>query len=150
MPNTPLRTVRLLHFPLQVWQRSADHHQELMREFTLMALRPDLSRDVPGRLRDLIDRVQERYGGFTEMPTAERTAAVAAGRDFTDLTYVVPESSRQFARELSELLDEADEFCRQGNLLTLAAPPESVAFRHWFFDEFCRQIDGLPPRPWPG
>ncbi len=52
------------------------------------------------------------------------------------------------ARRLGDLLDEADEFCRSGHLLTVATQPESVAFRRWYLGEFQRQIDGHPPGPW--
>ncbi|MDP8936487.1 MAG: hypothetical protein M3O23_01920, partial [Actinomycetota bacterium] len=38
------------------------------------------------------------------------------------------------AAEFNRLLDEADEFCRAGDLLTLATPPDTAAFRRWFLD----------------
>ena len=47
--------------------------------------------------------------------------------------------------ELPRTLAEADEFCRRGELLTLATPPEYVAFREWFLGEIVRQLDGQPP-----
>ena len=60
----------------------------------------------------------------------------------------MPAALAAAARRLRTLLDEADAFCRAGDLLTLATQPEGVAFRHWYLDEFQRQIDGRPPRPW--
>ena len=66
-----------------------------------------------------------------------------------DLIYHVPVEVRQAAIDLGVLLDEADDFCRQGDeLLTLATPPRAVAFRRWFLEEFVRQIDGQPPVSW--
>jgi hypothetical protein len=150
MTYGPIAEVRLLRFPLRVWRCAGEHHQELMREFALMTLRPDMAETVPMRLRGLIASLQERYSGFTEMTNQERDAALAAGREFTDLTYRVPLSAREAAQQLLELLDEADEFCRQGDLLTMAAPPQDVAYRHWFLGEFVRQLSGEPPIPWPG
>ncbi|MDP9441273.1 MAG: hypothetical protein M3P34_03640 [Actinomycetota bacterium] len=48
------------------------------------------------------------------------------------------------------MLDEPDEFCRSGNqLLTLATPPELLAFRRWYLREFNAQLQGQPPLPWP-
>jgi hypothetical protein len=48
------------------------------------------------------------------------------------------------------MLDEADEFCRQGkHLLTLATPPDLRRYRQWFLGEFVAQIGGRPPTPWP-
>lgn len=39
-------TVRLLNFPLQVFAAARQHHDELMREFALLAMRPP--EDRPG------------------------------------------------------------------------------------------------------
>ena len=50
---------------------------------------------------------------------------------------------------LVDLLREADEYCRHGDLLTMATPPEAVVFREWFLLEFAKQVDGNPPTPWP-
>ncbi|MEP6696234.1 MAG: hypothetical protein ABJA34_05055 [Pseudonocardiales bacterium] len=48
------------------------------------------------------------------------------------------------------LIDEADNYCRQGGtLLTLATPPEVKVLRHWYLGEFLRQGSGSPPIPWP-
>ncbi|MCU1343940.1 MAG: anti-anti-sigma factor, partial [Acidimicrobiia bacterium] len=33
--------------------------------------------------------------------------------------------------------------------LTLAAPPDIMAFRRWFVEEFVREMAGEAPRPWP-
>jgi hypothetical protein len=51
---------------------------------------------------------------------------------------------------LSELLVEADDFCREGDLITVAMPRDCRAFREWFLNEFVRQIAGEPPTPWSG
>jgi hypothetical protein len=48
------------------------------------------------------------------------------------------------------MLEEADEYCRSDQLLTLATPPTLVAFRRWYLGEFIAQIDGRPPQPWTG
>jgi hypothetical protein len=48
---------------------------------------------------------------------------------------------------VSPKLAEASEFCRRGELLTLATPPEYVAFREWFLDEIARQLGRNPPTP---
>jgi len=144
--------VRLLRFPLPLWARSREHHEELMREFALLALSPEPIRpDVPERLRTLIDSLGRQYGAAVEAGSAERDKAWMRGDTTCDLVYRVPRSVREASRLLSALLDEADEFCRAGHeLLTLAAPADILAFRRWSLDEFVRQIDGHGPRPWPG
>jgi hypothetical protein len=118
--------VSILGMPLAVMQRSSEHSDELLREFAL--IRGEGAHHVPARLLALIEELRGRFGSFSEGPRRAMEAAAA--------------------RQLGDLLDEADEFCRSGDLLTLATTPEGRAFRHWYLDEFQRQIDGLPPRPW--
>ena len=47
-----------------------------------------------------------------------------------------------------ELLDLADEFCREERLLSLARSAEQRKFQVWFLGEFVRQADGEPPLSW--
>jgi hypothetical protein len=60
----------------------------------------------------------------------------------------VPAAAKDAAINLGRLLDEADEYCRRGDLLTLATPSDTLAFRRRYLEEFVRQIDGAPARPW--
>ncbi len=48
------------------------------------------------------------------------------------------------------MLQQADEFCRDQKLLTLAASPQQVALQEWYLGEFARQAAGQEPAPWPG
>ena len=143
--------VRLVGFPLNVYARARDHHEELMREFALLALRPPGPDDpaVPHRLLDLVDELTTRYAGFAENAEVRRDEALERGEASIDLDYRVPRGVREPAINLGRLLDEADEFCRRGALLTLATPPDAVLFRRWYLTEFVNQIDGNPPVPWP-
>ena len=61
----------------------------------------------------------------------------------------MPQDVAQACVDLLAILDELDAFCRHGDLLTLMAPTEVVAYREWLLGEFVRQLrDGLPPHPW--
>jgi hypothetical protein len=65
--------------------------------------------------------------------------------------YDVPSAARPAIERLDSVLEEADEFCRQGeHLLTLATPPDLVQFRRWNLREVLSQLDGAPPTPWSG
>jgi hypothetical protein len=143
---TELVTVRILGMPLDVMQRSAEHSDELLREFAL--IREEGSDHVPARLLALIEELQGRFGSFSEGPRQAMQDAMERGDATIDLSYEVPPAVAAAARQLGDLLDEADEFCRAGDLLTLATQPEAVAFRHWYLQEFQHQVDGEPPRPW--
>jgi hypothetical protein len=141
-----LVTVRILGMPLDVMQGSAEHSDELLREFAL--IREEGSDHVPARLLALIEELRGRFGSFSEGPRQAMQDAMERGDETIDLAYDVPPAVAAAARQLGDLLDEADEFCRAGELLTLATQPEAVAFRHWYLEEFQRQVDGQPPRPW--
>ena len=139
--------VHIIGLPLEVFRRASEHSDELLREFAL--IKEDGSEHVPGRLLALIDELRLRFGAFTEGPSGAIQAALDRGDPEIDLWYEVPEAAADGAHRLGVLLDEADAFCRSGDLLTLATLPESLAFRRWYLDEFVRQVAGQPPRPWP-
>ncbi len=156
----PIVTVRLLELPVPVFARAQQHGDELMREFALLAdrahpqdgeSRPAMSRPVPARLLQLVESLGATYGGFTAEQEARLADAVEHGVDVIDeISYRVPASLAPGAELLSGLLDEADEYCRDGqHLLTLATPPTLVRFRRWFLGEFGRQTAGEAPTPWP-
>lgn len=138
--------VSILGMPLAVMQRSSEHSDELLREFAL--IRSEGAHHVPARLLALIEELRGRFGSFSEGPRQAMEAALERGDVTIDLHYDVPPTVAAAARQLGGLLDEADEFCRAGDLLTLATLPEGRAFRHWYLGEFQRQVDGRPPRPW--
>ena len=142
-----LHTVLLLEFPLPLYLRAQEHHADLVREFAYVA-EPNDPDDVPDRLMLISASLRERFGAFTSAPDAVRDAALARGETKVDLEFNVPEAVAAAADDLSQLLDEADNYCRRGDLLTLATPPDLVAFRRWYLAEFGTQIAGGQPTPW--
>jgi hypothetical protein len=146
-------SVRLLNFPLQVFASARQHHDELMREFALLALQPPQDRPghtVPKSLLDLIETLGVRYAGVGERTDASRDDAVDRGETSMDLTYLVPSSVGPAMQELHDLMEQADTFCRDEQMLTLANSDTEREFRLWFLDEFTNQAAGQPPRPWQG
>ena len=145
--------VELLGLPLDIHRLATEHNDELLREFALLAAQQadPSDHDVPARLLSLGEELQAKYGSFTQGATSELDAALERGDPSIDLVFVVPGEVAGGVDELNRILDEADDFCRRGGpLLTLAAPPEVVAYRRWFLEEFIRQVEGKPPMPWPG
>jgi hypothetical protein len=147
-----LVTVRLLNLPLRIHVRAGEHGEELQREFVLIAeglQHRESHADMPRRLLALIESLQGRYGGFTAEQEDLLEEAIRAGRRSLDLTFHVPPHAAEAAVELGKMLDEADAYCREGkHLLTLATPPDLVAYRRWYLQEFVDQIAGQPPKPW--
>jgi hypothetical protein len=143
--------VHLVGLSISTYREASEHSDELQREFRLIANQAadGGDPDVPARLLALIDDLNSRFGSFGAGPQARLDAALDAGDDRIDLTYVVPVEVVAAADRLEVLLEEADEYCRAGQqLLTLATPPHALAFRRWFLGEFRRQHDGASPTPW--
>lgn len=140
--------VRLLATPVRVWQRTAEHHDELMREFALMALGPSAT-PLPARLLALVDIFGRRYGAAGARPDDVRDAALDQAKDRLDLTFDVPRSTAVSALRMRELLDEAELFCWE-HLLTLAQPKVQSDFARWWVVQFVDQCKGGPATPWPG
>ena len=154
---TEVVEVRLLNLSLTAYRRTSEHHDELLREFALISEARRGSADstagqadVPDRLLALIADLTARFSAFTSEPTAALRDALDRGDEHVDLVYRVPVDAGPAAAQFDRLLDEADEFCRAGDLLTLATPPDEATFRRWFLQEFVAQSAGAPPTPWPG
>ena len=146
-----LYEVRLLNLPVRLLAAGREHHDEVMREFAVLALDESPSRhELPARMVELIDVLGRRYGARTARPDAEIDDAIARGETSIDVVYHVPSHVSEAADRLESLMAEADDFCRDRQLLSLARPEVQVRFAHWYLEEFRRQIGGEPPNPWDG
>jgi anti-sigma B factor antagonist len=142
--------VTILGLPVSLHRRTAAHMDDLQREFELILRSEKADADVPERLHALIAELEDRFGGVSEQPSEQIAAAGARGDERVDLVFVVPREVAEASKRLLDLLEEADRYCAStGHLLTLATPPESVAYRRWLLGEFIRQASGERARPWP-
>jgi hypothetical protein len=155
-PETPeTAEVCLLRVPLAVHGRAQEHGEELFREFTLISqeYRESGGRDehVPTRLMQLIEEITASYGTLGQEQEQQVADAMAAGEsELPRLVFRVPVTAASDIRRLAEMLDQADQYCRDGALLlTLATPDESLRYRRWYLGEFLRQIEGAAPTAWP-
>lgn len=150
----PLYEVRLLNVPVRLLIAGREHHDEVMREFAMLALSEGpggvARHRVPTQLRELVDTLGKKYAAAVARPDAEVDAAAARGETTVNLVYHVPAHVTEAADSLERLMQEADEFCREQQLLTLERPPIVAAFSRWYLDEFRHQIAGKPPTPWNG
>ena len=148
-PRAPLpddTQARVLGVPLLAHQQFQRHYRELRREVRLLALAHEEDYPLAKSLSDLFGSLQRdlRKGLGAE----EIRAALRDGREVTDLEIAVPVQTVENIRRFIELLDLADEFCRQERLLSLARSPEQQEFQRWFLGEFVRQHSGEPPTAW--
>ena len=146
-----LVSVRLLEVPVALRFRSVEHGEGLVREMTLLTMRGDGESQIPRRLVDLAAEVTDTYGPSTAAQAAELESARANGLAvLPEVVYRVPPQTADFIRRIATTLDEVEEYCRAGEyLLTLASPPDLLAYRRWSMSEFERQIEGAPPMTWP-
>jgi hypothetical protein len=153
-PSPALHEVRLIGLPVGLHARSQEHTAELLREMYLLSQglsdRGLGERHLPTRLVELVEALTSQFSAFTEAQDREIADAVATGLEEVDIVYSVPVEAGPAASALADMLDEADEFCRQGkHLLTLATPPELVLYRQWVLTEFANQLSGHAATPWP-
>jgi anti-sigma B factor antagonist len=142
-----LAHVRVIGMPMALYRKTAEHHDGVRRELSLMQWSDS---DPPARLFTLNDELEQRFSDFTERPLQEIQDALDAGVDTLDLEYDLPADAADGSARLGEILDEVDSFCSAGeHLITLATPLDALEFRRWFLGEFIDQIAGRDPVPWP-
>lgn len=150
MITPDLVPVHLLQLPVPLAVRVRQHFEGLTREFMLMAAAGE-HHPVPARLMQLVEALTGEYAGLNTAADQRFEDAVAAGAlviDDQELT--LPRQAGPAAQALGDMIDEADEYCRGGqHLLTLATPPDCVAYRHWYLSEVVGQLDGRSPVAWP-
>lgn len=143
--------VHLRGLPVQLLIESRERHDELLREFALLALSVEPPRStLPAAFLELVEVLGVRYGSAAARPDAQIEEAVDAGLSTVDLTYNVPASVVQAAADLEHWMALADEYCLSEQLLTLPRTPLARALASWYLGEFRRQVSGEPPRPWVG
>jgi anti-anti-sigma factor len=145
-----LTTVTVVQIPIALYWRTSAHSDALTREFELLAATSPDDRPVPNRLMRLMTRILAQYGSHDQRTRLMVLQATERGDTELTIEYTIAKSFREAALELIRVWDEADAFCREGvELLTLAAAPDSRAFRKWYVGEFVRQIGGEEPQSWP-
>lgn len=139
--------VAMLGVPVSLFWESSEHGDALLREFGLVASGAD-GAAVPGRLLALATELRARLGREQEETRRQVREAELEGRSTVDISLSFPRGEWSVLRTLGLLLDEADEYCRQGHLLTLVASEEVRQFRRWTFEEIVRQLEGHAATPW--
>jgi hypothetical protein len=145
------RAVRLLGVPVDLYLEASRHTAEIVREFALISFgeRSGVNEHVPDRLLELVTELRQRHRRSTDAIRARFEEAAQAGQTAVDLELPADDEAADITERLTDLLDAADEFCRSGDLLTLASSPDVVAWRHWWRDQVLHQVhEGADPTPW--
>jgi hypothetical protein len=139
-PSSPAVDVVLRSMPAPLWLSAREHHNTLMREYSL---HEQAARDVPGVLASLVDADRARSVVLAAL-------RAAPGGPSVDLALAVrPEQARWF-EALRHVLDRAERLALSGALLAPPGPPEIVAVRRWAAGEVLAQLRGAAPTAWTG
>lgn len=143
-----MTTVRLLQLPAALHVELSAHHDELLREFRLLSDVADPG-SVPARLITLFEDLRRRLDLSTDEQNDQIEQAALARIEAIELTYEMPADAGPVALQVDAVLDEVEEYCQRGELMTLASPPKLTAYRRWLLGEIAAQVAGAPPTPWP-
>jgi hypothetical protein len=147
-PPTHHVVVRLLGMPVQVFVAYRLWYEELRRELRLLALTHGEEYPLAVEISDLTLQVASERRQARGVEKLDE--AIAAGRACVDLEYDVPATTADTMGRVLTLLEQADAFCEEQRLLTLAPSPQQQAVRRWYHGEFARQGRGEAPVPWAG
>jgi hypothetical protein len=144
-------SITLENFPVALANRAGRHYEAIQREFALIHFSDEATRaSVPARLLEVAERTRAELASGEIVDREQVTTAIEQGVEHVTVNLRMPRSSGESMAALAGLLVEADDFCREGDLITVAMPDDCRAFREWFLGEFVRQIDGESPTPWEG
>ncbi len=147
------RSAVLRDYPLRLWTEQNEYLESLLRELHLLLLssrHDELQRGAAGRLVELAQVLQDRFGGLLQTVNDDRQAALDQGRDRMDSVLPLSDELPRVLDQVRQVLAETDEFCRHGDLLSLPRTPMLIAFATWAGTELIAQADGAEPTPWPG
>jgi hypothetical protein len=143
-----LFTVAILGCPVDVILEGQRHAEALMRELTIIVDGGGDKSEFPKRFFEVVEVVQRRAAGLNTGAEKVLETAIECGDAEVDFDVVMPVSFGPGAPVFAALLDELDEYCRSGDLLTLETPPEVRAFQRWYIDQIEQQCQGAPPVRW--
>lgn len=138
-----LRSIRLENLPVGHLLQLDRHLSDLLHELQLIGsgmASGILDVEVPRRLANLIEELNERFASERLISRQVIEEADARGDETVTLELVLPVEAAPAVEQYRELLEQVDEYCRSGALLTLALPPELVAVRRRVFDEVLSQL----------
>ena len=138
--------VRILGVPLRLYVGFQQHFRELRREVRLLAIAHEADYPLAKSLSDLFGTLERQLRDGIGLSDLE--GALAQQTEIADLFVRMPREAATTLRSFVDLLDVADEFCRQERLLSLARTEEQREFQRWFLGEYIRQAAGALPEPW--
>lgn len=140
--------VRLLKLPVDLYADFRRHYRELRRELRLLSLADETSYPIAKSLSDLFLQFEREL--LVGVESARLEEAIQGGLTITDHEVEIPRSAPATIKQMLELLELADAFCRAERLLALATTAQQHQFQRWYLGEFVRQGRGEEALPWAG
>ncbi len=139
--------------PLRLHVSFVRHYRELRREIRLLALAHGATYPLARDLSELFTALEapSHDGLLLAAPTAETAPPQEDGTDLdveVDLAVPLTRAGAAGLRRLGELLEQADAFCREERLLSLARDREQRRFQRWLLEELAAQDAGASPSSW--
>jgi len=146
------RPIRFPGVPVDGYLELQAHNDALFRELELVSieLEGDDGARVAAPLADLVDQLYRRFRGQRDSYRDVVAAARARGEATVELESAASAADVSGARSYLELLEQADQLCRDGLLHTPEPSAQVRALRRWFVDQMAAQVlSGADPAP-PG
>ena len=149
--GTELRQVMLIGVPAATYVALNLHVDQLLHELQMATAAGTWSQTAhSGRLHRLITRSLHSEAEARASAWAQARQALSGPAARVDIELRVPVSAAAASRQLLELLEEGDDLCSAGELLTLPATSEVKALRRWVSAELWSQLHlGGEPQPCP-
>lgn len=136
------RRVRLAEVDVARFQELQQHQEAMLREFTLIAIgaQTGVAEGAPQRLLSRAERLRERFAEQREAVFAQVGEAARAGTGTVTLELELPEDAAEELLDTLRAYEDADAYCRSGDLLTLACPPDAAALRRRLYQDIVDQL----------
>jgi hypothetical protein len=139
---TEVREVVLADVPVRTFWELQHHQEDMLREFALIGIdREQGGADaVPVRLLELVGALRSRLASQRGQLIDELAAAAARGDETVTVSLSVPVAAAAGVKDTCDAYEEADAYCRSGDLLTLAASQDVAALRRAMCDDIVDQL----------
>lgn len=130
--------------PVRAFLQSQDHQHDLVRELKLIDIGERFaiaSTRVPAELGVLIEAILGRYADVRSVTRDQAVAALAENEDTVDLVVPIVPGMAADLQEWLTLLEEADQLCDRGLLLTVGPPADVRRLRRWYVEALLAEID---------
>ena len=136
------RRVRFEGVPVDGYLELQAHNDALFRELELVSIELEAGDDADraSPLADLVDQLYRRFRGQRDSYRDVVAAALARGERSVELETTASPDSVGPAWTYLELLEQADQLCRTGVLLTPEPPAHVKALRRWFVEQMAAQL----------